>query len=249
MVLLFLRPSPPDCHVQTNGQINNASCKAKLGSTCFFKLIPHCCNFAAAIAIAFSAAKLKYSSGKISFPQVQWASILFLAKRLQLRIHGASLATSAQRCWRPYADVMICPDHKVQLPTTLNNGKAIPDCSKSDPEPDFVRPGVTIRPTLVVSLERTTYSGRLQAPPTYYYCSTSHHHLPPHTLAELAPAGAGDNHPHVPCAGSGPTWRQSIGPVAPTSLSLVTPPGDLGSRPGWVAPSTPNPREAPIIRE
>ncbi|GMN61912.1 hypothetical protein TIFTF001_030991 [Ficus carica] len=45
-----------------------------------------------------------------------------------------------------------------------------------------------------------------------YYCSTSHHHLPPHTLAEPAPAGAGDNHPPVPCAGSGPTWRQSIGP-------------------------------------
>ncbi|GMN74113.1 hypothetical protein TIFTF001_053798 [Ficus carica] len=64
---------------------------------------------------------------------------------------------------------------------------------------------------------------QLQAPPTYYYCSKSHHHLPPQTLVEPVPAGTGDNHPPVPCAGSGPTWRQSIGSVSLASLSLVTP--------------------------
>nr|GMN74110.1 hypothetical protein TIFTF001_053794 [Ficus carica]GMN74118.1 hypothetical protein TIFTF001_053797 [Ficus carica] len=37
-------------------------------------------------------------------------------------------------------DVVICPDHKVQILTTLNNGKAIPDCLELDREPDFVRP-------------------------------------------------------------------------------------------------------------
>ncbi|GMN40378.1 hypothetical protein TIFTF001_009605 [Ficus carica] len=127
----------------------------------------------------------------------------------------------------PYLVKLIFPDHKVPLSTILDNGKAIPVCSESGREPDFDRPGVIIRPTLA-----------LQAPPTYYYCSTSHRHLPPHTLVEPAPAGTGDNHPHVPYVGSGPSWRQFIVPVAPASLSPSHPSGTLGSRPDRVAPST-----------
>ncbi|GMN61905.1 hypothetical protein TIFTF001_030984 [Ficus carica] len=132
-----------------------------------------------------------------------------------------------------FVDVVICADHKVPLPTTLGNGKAVPVCSELGLCSEHPNP--RIKPQTDISLPdpRSTChltahrpcpcTHQLQAQSTYYYCCTSHHHLPPHTLAEPAPAGAGDNHPPVPCAGSGSTWRQSIGPVAPASLSLVTP--------------------------
>ncbi|GMN21658.1 hypothetical protein TIFTF001_045531 [Ficus carica] len=129
-----------------------------------------------------------------------------------------------------FVDVVICPDHKVPLPTTLGNGKVIPDCSESGLCSEHPNPRIEPQTHISLSDPHSTChltahrpcpcTHQLQALPTYYYCSTSHH---PHTLAEPAPAGAGNNHPPVPCAGLGPTWHQSIGPVAPASLSLVTP--------------------------
>ncbi|GMN27791.1 hypothetical protein TIFTF001_049399 [Ficus carica] len=81
------------------------------------------------------------------------------------RLHVASPATSAQRCWGAYVDVIICSDHKVTIPTMLGDES-----------------------------------------PTYF-CSASRHQPPPPALAGPAPAGARGNHPSVPYAELGPTWR------------------------------------------
>ncbi|GMN63032.1 hypothetical protein TIFTF001_032111 [Ficus carica] len=112
--------------------------------------------------------------------------------------------------WMIFVDVVICADHKVPLPTTLSNGKAVPVCSESGLCSEHPNP--RIKPWIGISLPdpRSTChltahrpcpcTHQLQAPPTYYYNSTSHHYMPPHTLAEPAPASVGNNHPPGPYA-------------------------------------------------
>ncbi|GMN66169.1 hypothetical protein TIFTF001_035248 [Ficus carica] len=126
-----------------------------------------------------------------------------------------------------FVDVIICSDLKVPFPTTLGDVKTIPVFSETGRVVGCLPTRNIGRPHSSVSLGRAIYSDKavLRAPESEY---TSHHHPPPPTLARSPFAGAGDGHPPVPYTESGPTWRQSIGLVAPAGLSPSRPSGALG---------------------
>ncbi|GMN61200.1 hypothetical protein TIFTF001_030292 [Ficus carica] len=72
------------------------------------------------------------------------------------RLHVASPATSAQRCWGAYVDVIICSDHKVTIPTMLGNVQ-FPSSPRLAELPDLDRPGTSADH---VPLGRVGYSAR-----------------------------------------------------------------------------------------
>ncbi|GMN42857.1 hypothetical protein TIFTF001_012056 [Ficus carica] len=74
---------------------------------------------------------------------------------------------------------------------------------------------------------------------SYRRCSPTiaAHHIATHS-DRVCPYRRRRQQPYSPLYRVRGTWRQSIGPIVSAGLRPNYPPGALGSRPGWVAPST-----------